>query len=224
MPNATCKFLSPTRYSYWQALLNAGPSIIMIFSGYDQCYQMPLLPTLMTETTLKTAHVHNWDDQCRDSNSWRINHMLGDILISTQLLVTHLVTTFLSAQSRHSWNILSGPHTTAAKWACLLSLSSLMVCQVKQSKKPCSFCFLEPLARTHRDDHRLKCRDQVTDQELVAHIVTKHMMVTTTVSVSPRINTLVLVTLTLFCFSRNLSWLCQWQFVDLIKVLKKVMT
>ena len=51
----------------------------------------------MTETKLKSDHVHNRDDQWRYSNCWRINHMIGDILISTQLLVSHLVTTFLSA-------------------------------------------------------------------------------------------------------------------------------
>ena len=41
-----------------------------------------------------------------------------------------------------------------------------------------------------------KCRDQVTDQELVAQNVTKHLMVAQTVRVSPLINTVELVTLT----------------------------
>ena len=54
--------------------------------------------TLMTEMKLKSAQVHNRDDLWRYSNSWRINHVLGDILNSTQLLVTHLVTTFLLAK------------------------------------------------------------------------------------------------------------------------------
>ena len=48
----------------------------------------------MTETNLKSAHVLNCVDQRCDSNSWWTNYMLDDILFCTQLLVTHVVTTF----------------------------------------------------------------------------------------------------------------------------------
>ena len=65
-----------------------------------------------------------------------------------------------------------------------------------------------------------KCRDQVTDQNMVAHNVTKHVMVAPTVWVSPLIITVELVTLTWFCFSRNSSWLWQWHFAELITVKK----
>ena len=61
---------------------------------------------------------------------------------------------------------------------------------------------------------------QVTAQEFVAQNITKHAMITTTVAVSPLIITLELETLTLFCFSRNLLWLCQWHFAKLITVKK----
>ena len=54
----------------------------------------------MDEAKLKSAHVHNWDDQKWDSNSWWINHTLGDILFSIQLLITHMVTTF-SVEDNH---------------------------------------------------------------------------------------------------------------------------
>ena len=63
--------------------------------GSEQCCQMPLFqsPTLMTETTFKSAHVHNCDDQRWDLNRWWTNHLLGAIFWDTQRLVTHLVMT-----------------------------------------------------------------------------------------------------------------------------------
>ena len=88
--------------------------------------------------------------------------------------------------------------------------------------------FLLGTSRTHRISPTAivmitgsKCRHQVTDQELVAQHVTRYVMVTTIVRVSPLITTVELVTLTWFCFSRNLSWLCQWHFAELITVKKK---
>ena len=66
-----------------------------------------------------------------------------------------------------------------------------------------------------------KCRDQVTDQELFAHNAIKHKTVAPTVWVSSLIMTIELVTLTWFCFSQNLSWLCQWHFAKLITVKKR---
>ena len=63
--------------------------------------------------------------------------------------------------------------------------------------------------------------DQATDHELVAQNVTKHVLVSKTVWVSPLIITVELSrTLTWFCFSRNLSWLCQWHFAEL-NIVKK---
>ena len=67
----------------------------------------------------------------------------------------------------------------------------------------------------------IKCRDQLTDQELVAQNVTKHVMVAPTVWISSLIITVELVTLIWFSFSRNLSWLCQWHFAELITAKKK---
>ena len=110
--------------------------------------------------------------------------------------------------------------------------------KAKQKASGCYLCFASgPLitsslqlgtTRTHRISPMTivmiidwKCHDQVTDQELVAHNVTKHVLVATTVRVSPLIITVELVTLTLLCFSRNLSWLCQWHFAKLIIVKKK---
>ena len=85
-----------------------------------------------------------------------------------------------------------------------------------------SFCCLGPwLAWLWWWSPDRKCHDQVTDHELVAHNVTKHVMVAPTVWASPLIITIELVTLTWFCFSRNLSWLCQWHFAQLIAVKKK---
>ena len=69
-------------------------------------------------------------------------------------------------------------------------------------------------------DHSKKSHDIVTDQYLVAHNVTQHVMVATTVWVSSLIITVELVTLTLFCFNQNLSWLCQGHLADLITVKK----
>ena len=114
----------------------------------------------MTETKHISAHVHNWNDQRWDSNSCWSNHMLGDNLFSTSLLVPQLVV-----------------------WV-TFSVS---------------------------DNH---------DQELVVHNVTKHLMVATTVWVSPLFITVELVTLIWFCLSRNLSWLCQWHFAQLTTVKK----
>ena len=65
------------------------------------------LGTVLLNATVSVINSHNWNeaqissrhngaDQWQYSNSRRINHMLSDILISTQILVTHLVTTFLS--------------------------------------------------------------------------------------------------------------------------------
>ena len=129
--------------------------MIMTFSDCERCCQMPLFqsPTLMTETKLKSAHEHNWDDQRWNPNSWKINHMLGDIMFGTQFLVTHLVTTFSvgdnhdspKQQNKHSYSL-------CLHW---LSVGS------NRAIKLCSFCFLEPLASTaitrdYRDDHRQK--------------------------------------------------------------------
>ena len=154
----------------------------MDFSGCEQCCQMPLLQssTLMTETKLKSAHVHHWDDQWRYSNSKRINHMLGDLLISTQLLVTHLVTTFLSTIItiflEYTWSVGSNNK---------MSMLSPSICfdylsgQTEREKM-----IILGTSRTHRISPMTiatitdwKCRDQVTDQELVAHNVTKHVIV-----------------------------------------------
>ena len=59
------------------------------------------------------SHQHSWlkrssnqrherycDDQMWDSNSWWSNHMLDDILFSTQFLVTHLVATYCVGDNR----------------------------------------------------------------------------------------------------------------------------
>ena len=152
----TCECLNQTWNSDSEAELNAGTSMIMIFSCCVQCYQMPLLqsPTLMTETMLKLAHVHNSDDQRRDSTSWWINHMLGDILFGSQFLVPHLVTTFSVGDSHilgiatllwHTWRVVSTNK---------ISILSRSVCfdwlSFKHSEKICSSCFLKPLASTLR--------------------------------------------------------------------------
>ena len=105
-------------------------------------------PTLMTETKLKSAHVHSWDDQWRDLNSWRINHMLGDILISFQLLVTYLVTTLLSAEIttflEYTWCEGTSNKMGMLSPFCLFWLSV----GSNRTKKTCSLCFLEPLTST----------------------------------------------------------------------------
>ena len=165
-------------------------------------------PTHMTETKIKSARAHNWDDKRWDSNSWWTNHMLGDIWFSTQLLVTHLVTTLLSVIIA-TFLEYTGCRMCGANQQNEYTFSLYVV---KQSEKTCSFCsrmrwhlIMTIVMITDR-----KCLDQMTDQELVAHNVTKHVMIATTVWVSPRIIAVELVTLTLFCFSRNLPWLCQW--------------
>ena len=144
--------------------LMPGASIIMIFFWLWTVLPNATISVINThETKLKLDHVLNWDDQWRYSNSWRINHMLGDIFFGTQLLVTHLVTTLLSSIITTFLELL-GAWALATKWACFLPLSVLIICRVKQNEKTCSFSFLEPLAlryvvhifHDHRDDHRLK--------------------------------------------------------------------
>ena len=103
------------------------------------------------------------------------------------------------------------------KCAFFLALSALVVCVL-----------LEPLAR-------IAFLPWLSWWLLTENVTTKWLTkswsytmspstVAPTVSVSPLIITVELVTLTWFCFSWNFSWLCQWHFVALITVRKKVMT
>ena len=96
MPNATCEFLSPTRYLDWQPELNAGASIIMIFFGCEQCCQFHCFSHQHSWLKRRSNKITYTTEMIRGEtqNSWRINHMFGDILFSTQLLVIHLVTKF----------------------------------------------------------------------------------------------------------------------------------
>ena len=61
--------------------------------------------TVLPNATVSVTNIHEWneaqissrtqlDDPRWDWNSWCSKHMLGDILFSTQLLVTHFVTIF----------------------------------------------------------------------------------------------------------------------------------
>ena len=135
---------------------------------------------------------------------------LMTFLFGTQLLVTHLVMAFFVGDNHDILGIcLAGPKQQ--------NRHSFSLCLVwYHSHTPHIF-------HVYRDDNRpIKCHDQLSDQELVAkQNVTKHEMVATTVWVSSRNITVELVTLTLLCFSRNLSWLCQWHFAKLITVKKK---
>ena len=90
--------------------------------------------------------------------------MLGDILFSTQLLVTHLVTTFSLGDNHDTVGIFLNP-------VCFDEL-------LGQTERENMLYLLLGTTRTHRISPMTtviitdrKCRDQVTDQELVAQNV-----------------------------------------------------
>ena len=112
--------------------------------------------------------------------------MLGDILIRTQLLVTHLVTTLLSAIIttflEYTWRVSSSNKMS------MLSPSICFDYLLDQTEHENMLILFLGTTRTHRISPMAilmitdrKCHNQVTDQELVAHNVTKHVMVATTV-------------------------------------------
>ena len=114
-----------------------------------------------------------------------MHHGMRVLESNAKLVVTHLVMTFYVGDNHVILriNLACGtkPQNEHAFLLCL-------VCQVKQREKIGSLCFLEPL-REHRISSPMaivmitdtKCSDQVTDQELVAQNVTKHVMVASTV-------------------------------------------
>ena len=75
--------------------------------------------------------------------------MLGDILITTQLLVTHLVTTFLSAiittLLEYTWRVGSSNKMSIL----YLSVSVLIICRVRTERENMLILFLG-ITRTHR--------------------------------------------------------------------------
>ena len=155
--------------------------------------------------------------------------MLSDILFSTQLLITHLVMTFAvgdnhdflgiyldcgpKQQNEHDlslcltwWSVRSnrvGNHAHSVSW--------------NHSHAPHIF-------HDHRDDHRRKM-SHLSDWPRVS-CTQCHQ------ACDGRTDCLSLATdhhsrardADIIFFSRNLSWLCQWHFAELITVKKKVMT
>ena len=144
--------------------------------------------------------------------------MIGDILISTQLLIAHLFTTFLSAIIttflEYTWREGSSNRMS------MLSPSIYFDYLSGQTEPENMFIMFLGTIRTHHISPMTiamitdwKCRDQVLGAN---KNVTKHVIDPPTVWVSPLIITVELVTLTWFCFSRNITWLCQWHFATLI--------
>ena len=76
------------------------------------------------------------------SNNWWVNHMLSDILFTTQLLGTHLVTTFSGGDNQDILGIYLACDPKQQ------NKPSFSLRRVKHSAKPCLFCFLKPLERT----------------------------------------------------------------------------
>ena len=118
-------------------------------------------PTLITEMKLKLDHVHNWDDQRWDSNSWSTTHIIGDILFSIQLLITYLVTTFCVGDNHEILGICfaCGPKQqnghSFSLWMLWLSVGSNRARNhshfVSRNHSPSPH-----ISHDYRDDHRLK--------------------------------------------------------------------
>ena len=109
--------------------------------------------------------------------------MLGDILCN-QLLVTLLFTTF-SFSDNHD---IHGVYVVPSNKMSMLSRSVWFYDLSDQTERENMLIMLLETTRPHRIAlmtivmiTERKCYDQVTDQELVAQNVTKHVMVATTV-------------------------------------------
>ena len=105
--------------------------------------------------------------------------MLHDILFSTQLLITHFVTTF-SSNDNH--DILGIYLVCGLKQHNEHAFSSVWFDSVSgQTEWETMLILFLGITRTHRISIAMitdwKYYDQVTDQELVAHNVTKHVWV-----------------------------------------------
>ena len=128
----------------------------------------------MTETKLKSAHVHNCDDLRWDSNSWRINHMFDDIffvapnswsLTWSRHVLSVIITTFLE----YTWCVVPNSKMTmlsGSVWFGGLSgqteRKTMLILLLGTTGTHC----ISPITIAMITDW--KCHDQVTDQKLVA--------------------------------------------------------
>ena len=128
---ADTQWKCPTRYSDWYSEMSCRRK-----PSHDFFWLWTVLSNATVSVTCVTCHptvkwklisAHNWDDQGWDSKSWWINYMLDDILFSTQLIITYLVTTISVGDVHNIFGIyLACGHKQQNKYAfslCLVWLS-----------------------------------------------------------------------------------------------------
>ena len=109
--------------------------------------------------------------------------MLGDILFSTQFLITHLVTTFSVGDNLGIYLACDPKHKMS-----IISRSVCFYYPAGQTEQQNMLILFLGTTRKYRISRMTSviitdkiCHDQVTDQELVAQNVVKHVIVAPTV-------------------------------------------
>ena len=187
------------------------------------------------------SHQHSWLKRSSNQLTYTTEMIRG----KTQTVggsITCLMTFYLTP---NTWSLTWSQHflsVITTERSCFLALSAWWSVGSNRARKHAHFVswshsHAPHISRDHRDDQQQKMwviqsweLNKMSSSMWLDHHNLKSWLHKMSPSmwwshqlfwVSPLIITVELVTLTLFCFSRNLSWLCQWHFAELITVKKR---